>query len=264
MLLAALLMNFILYFAYSVFILHEPFSHTLEIFLTTPNSAFWLLRHSLGWVLIFIATQLAIEFYEKYSPGVFWQILIGRYIRSKTERRIVLFLDLVDSTPIAEQLDSQKNFGFIRDFIYFVSLAFLEYDGRIYQYVGDEIVVSWVHKPKNIIKCLNAVALASRLLQKNKAYFKKRYGFIPEFNVGIHSGELSVGEIGVVKKDIAMSGDTMNTAARIRDYSKKIKTNCVLSKDFLDGTNVKWRMKSLGPVDLKGKSEEIELLTLNV
>jgi adenylate cyclase len=173
-----------------------------------------------------------------------------------------MFLDLVDSTPTAEQLDSQQYFGFIRDFIYFVSIALLEYKGRIYQYVGDEVVASWLAEPGKGDDCLRAVVLSERLIKRNGNYFRKTYGFIPEFRVGIHAGEVTVGEIGIIKKDLVMSGDTMNTTARIRESCTDLKHKCLLSKEFLTTTRLRWPTDEMGAVELRGKNDCIELYAL--
>ena len=88
---------------------------------------------------------------------------------------------------------------------------------------------------------------------------------IPDFRVGIHLGEVTVGEIGVIKKDLAMSGDTMNTTARIRSACNELNHKYIMSKDFVDGSDIKeWQGESLGIIDLKGKSEGIELFSLNI
>ena len=55
-------------------------------------------------MIIFFITQLILIINEKYSPGVFMDILVGKYIQPKIETRIVMFMDLKDSTPIAEKL----------------------------------------------------------------------------------------------------------------------------------------------------------------
>lgn len=264
LLIFCVIMNFLLHYSYTVLVLNIDPSLAWNKFFSESRSLGWLLQHSVGWVALFLITQLSIEFYEKYSPGVFWDILIGRYIRPKDEIRIVMFLDLVDSTAIAEQLDSKLYFSFIRDFIYYVSIALLEYNGRIYQYVGDEIVVSWVKKSKNIDKCIKALVLSSKLLQRNRGYFMKRYGFVPEFKVGIHAGLVTVGEIGIIKKDIAISGDTMNTAARIRTACSEMNVKCLISKDVIEGHILGWDKESIGLVELKGKTDSIELYSLKI
>ena len=63
-----------------------------------------LLQKIVYWMSIFFITQLILIINEKYSPGVFLDILSGRYIQPKIENRIVMFMDLKDSTPIAEKL----------------------------------------------------------------------------------------------------------------------------------------------------------------
>ena len=261
---AALIMNFLLHITYSVFIMHLSLPSGLQRFFGHAASVAWLVQHSFGWVLLFLLTQIIIEVNEKYSPGIFWAILIGKYIQPKIEKRIVMFIDLNDSTSIAERLGSTDNFKFIRDFIYYVSVALMEYDGRIYQYVGDEIVVSWLYKPKNVHKCLSALVLSDRLLRRKSGYFKGRYGVLPEFKVGIHAGEITVGEIGLIKKDIAMSGDTMNTAARICNSSTELGNKYIASKEFLDSITINWESESMGMVDLKGKSDSMELFALKI
>lgn len=261
---ASLLMNFLLHITYSVFILNFTIGHGLHSFFGKATSIVWVLQHSLGWVILFVLSQMIIEINEKYSPGIFWAILIGKYIQPKVEKRIIMFIDLNDSTSIAEKLGSTDNFKFIRDFIYYVSVALLEYNGRIYQYVGDEIVVSWIYKPQNVHKCLDALSMSSRLLKRSNNYFHQRYGFLPEFKVGIHVGEVTVGEIGLIKKDIAMSGDTMNTTARICNSSSELGTKYIVSKDFLENINIRWPIESLGMVELKGKSDSMELFALKM
>jgi adenylate cyclase len=256
----------VLHFTYIGLIEKEPLTTELghnyyKIFQTSL-----FLSQMIRWLIIFLITILFIEVNEKYSPGVFFDILLGRYLTPKNEKRTVMFIDLVDSTAIAEQLGHKKYFRFIRDFIYFVSVALLENDGQIYQYVGDEVVVSWHVKKRNANrKCLQALLDCKRILQRNKNYFKRQYGVIPQFRAGIHTGEVTIGEIGVIKKDLAMSGDTMNTAARLRSATSELNQQVIISNDFACQTNLKnWEVINLGMVDLKGKELAMELHALKL
>jgi adenylate cyclase len=202
---------------------------------------------------------------EKYSPEVFIDILIGKYIEPKIEKRIVMFMDLKDSTPIAEKLGHQQYFKFIRDFIYQVSTAIIEFEGTIYQYVGDEIVASWKFEKNKSRKCLEALIESRKNIQRQGSYFRAKYGLVPEFRVGIHLGNVTVGEIGVIKKDLAMSGDTVNTTARIRSATSELNQQFIVSKDFIENIDLEqWQSTSLGIVDLKGKGSGIELFSLKI
>jgi adenylate cyclase len=224
-----------------------------------------LIRKILYWLILFTITQLYIEINEKYSPGVFLDIIRGKYIQPKIEKRIIMFIDLKDSTPIAEKLGHVENFKFIRDFIFHVSMALIDHDGRIYQYVGDEIIVSWPFTKKNMMKCMDSIIAAQKNIQKNGIQFRNSYDHIPEFRIGLHVGDVTVGQIGVIKKDLAMSGDTMNTTARIRSTCKELNKKFIMSKDFMEKSDLKeWQSESLGIVDLKGKAAGIELFSIRI
>jgi adenylate cyclase len=176
-----------------------------------------------------------------------------------------MFIDLKDSTPIAEKLGHQQYFLFIREFIFHLSMALIEHGGIIYQYVGDEIVVSWPFNNTNTKNCMSAVIECRKNIQKNGEEFRRRFGLVPEFRVGIHAGDVTVGEIGVIKKDLAMSGDTMNTTARIRSACNELNQKFIVSKDFIESSNLKdWQSESLGIIDLKGKASGIELFSLKI
>jgi adenylate cyclase len=265
LLLSALVLTFIIQYFNSVFVLGQSSATTIQEIKSYVLHKNWLLAKVVYWISIFFVTQLILIINEKYSPGVFLEILTGHYIQPKIENRIIMFMDLKDSTPIAEKLGHSVYFEFIREFIYLLSLAIIEFEGSIYQYVGDEVVCSWKNTEKNTIKCLNAVIQSRKHIQKKSNYFKRRYGVVPEFRVGINVGEVTVGEIGVLKKDLAMSGDTMNTTARIRSACNELNHHFIVSKDFVEASGLKgWQTESLGLVDLKGKDQSIELFSLKI
>ena len=69
----------------------------------------------------------------------------------------------------------------------------------------------------------------------------------------------------MIKKDLAMSGDTMNTTARIRSACNELNHNFIVSKQFIENIDLKeWQSKSLGLVELKGKGSGVELFMLNI
>ncbi len=262
---SALALSFIIQFASFVLISGQTPGLAVHNILLYALHKNWLIQKIIYWMVIFFITQLFLLINERYSPGVFLDIFLGKYLQPKIETRIIMFMDLKDSTPIAEKLGHQLYFKFIRDFIYQISTAIIEYEGRIYQYVGDEAVSSWLFDKNNTRKCMDSVILARKRIQKKSEHFRREYGFVPEFRVGIHLGEVTVGEIGVIKKDLAMTGDTMNTTARIRSATNELNHNFIVSKQFMDNIDLEdWQSENLGPVDLKGKNSEIELFSLKI
>ncbi len=78
------------------------------------------------------------------GPGTLRALLLGRYLRPVSEERIFLFLDLSDSTPIAERLGPLLFSQFKNDFFHDVARPVVATQGEIFQYVGDEVVVTWL------------------------------------------------------------------------------------------------------------------------
>ena len=73
-----------------------------------------------------------------------------------------------------------------------------------------------------------------------------------------------VGEIGQIKRDIAFSGDVLNTTSRIQAMCNELDVEILASKQFAD---IAYRLpkgvtkKELGKEKLRGKTEEIEMVT---
>jgi adenylate cyclase len=265
LLISAFVIVFTVHFVNSVFVQHLSAYNAFENIIAYALFKDWLLLKVVYWLIIFFITQLFVTINDKYAPGVFLDIILGKYLQPKLEKRIVIFIDLKDSTPIAEKLEDLQYFKFLREFIYLVSAAIIEFEGSIYQYVGDEVIASWRLNNKNSRKCMDAVIEARKNIQKQSEEFRKLYGLVPEFRVGIHVGNVTMGEIGVLKKDLAMSGDTMNTTARIRSACNELNHKFIVSKDFIDNIDLKeWQSESLGIIDLKGKEEGIELFALKI
>jgi adenylate cyclase len=265
LLLVALAAGVLIFFLHFLFIkgagLDETASQFRNYFINTSLATDSLLF----WLVMLLSAQIIVEIDQKYSPGVFWEILTGKYLKPRNEKRIIMFLDLKDSTPIAEQLGHEKYFLFIKDFIYYVSRAVLENNGMIYQYVGDEVVVTWPYRKQNVQKSINTVIESRKAIQRSSDYFRREYAIVPEFRVGLHAGDVTIGEIGIIKKDIAISGEAMNIAARIRSACNELNQKFVVSKEYFDtGILKSWQGENLGEVSLKGVDESIQLYALKI
>lgn len=199
------------------------------------------------------------------GQNVLFNYMAGRYDPPIEEELIFMFLDLKSSTTIAEKIGLTKNHKFLNDFFHDMTDAILESKGKIYQYVGDEVVIVW--KIKDGIKDLNCLNLFWNIkddIEKKKDVYIERYGVYPEFKAGIHVGEVIAGEIGDLKKDIAYHGDTVNTAARIQAECNKYGVLLLVSRDILYQMNFipEYEAKSIGSIKLRGKETELELFSV--
>lgn len=231
-----------------------------DVFLTR---GFMIFMIDLG--IMTLLTILIIEVTDKYGPGGFWSMMRGKYNKPKIENRIFVFLDINDATTIAEKLGHTKYFRLLREFFADITIPILANGGEIYQYVGDEVVLSWKNTPLNKIRCLKFIRQAFFILKRKEKRYIKRYGFAPSFKTGIHAGEVTAGVIGIVKKDLVYSGDTLNTTARIRAKCHDLNQPFVLSGDFLHDfhTPHSFHITEIGEMEFKGRVEKEKLYSLS-
>ncbi len=223
------------------------------------------LKNIILWALVVALTQMAIMINDKFGHGLLWDMIYGKYHLPRSEDRVFMFLDLRSSTTIAEKLGNEKYHQMLKDLFAHITDPILDHRGEIYQYVGDEVVISWKHDvgiaANNCINCF--FSIKEKLTLKKQQYLEK-YGFAPAFKAGIHFGKVIAGEIGIIKRDITYSGDVLNTAARIQgkcnDFEVDILTSQSLIEQLPDTTA--FELKPLGSIALRGKEQRLELVTL--
>lgn len=249
---------------YTVYIIESRYFDEMHRFLWKNVSAVIILNFSV-WSVIFLLTEFILQVSDKYGKGVLLNFIMGKYHKPKEEIRIFMFLDIKSSTSIAEALGNLKYFQMLNDFFYDVTDSVLETKGEIYQYVGDEVVISW--QLKNGIEnenCLNCFFLIYDMLEKASDKYRDKYGLVPTFKTGVHFGLVSVGEIGVSKREITFSGDVLNTTSRIQELCNRYDRKLIVSKDLLDiiRSDNKFFQEELGEMNLRGKSTPIVLFSI--
>ncbi|HXN43676.1 MAG TPA: adenylate/guanylate cyclase domain-containing protein [Xanthobacteraceae bacterium] len=211
------------------------------------------------------AVNLAIMLGRLLGPRILVSLLTGRYHRPREEQRIVLFMDLRGSTQAAEKLGDEQFHRFLNQVFWDVTDPVLEAGGEIYRYVGDEIIVTWpVRRGAIHAACIACVFAVEDALARRRDQYLAEFGIEPRLRSALHAGPLIVGEMGDVKREIVMLGDTMNTAARIEGICRTMQKDYIASAPALEFASLPAgvRAQSLGPVALRGKESGIELFAL--
>jgi adenylate cyclase len=134
--------------------------------------------------------------------------------------------------------------------------------GEIYQYVGDEVIISWpIQKGLRDWNCLRCFFKIENEIANRKMHYQHRYGFLPTFKAGMHAGAATVGEIGVIKKDIVYSGDVLNTTSRIQGECNRHQVSLLISSDLLAQLPLdnSYTIRPIGEISLRGKAEKMQL-----
>ena len=201
------------------------------------------------------------------GPGILLGYVTGRYHHPRREERIFMFLDLKGSTSIADRLEADKYFGFLHHYFTEMSEPILETDAEIYQYVGDEVVLTWrMRAGLEEAACIRAFFLIEDQIRRNRELFMSRYGVVPEFKAGVHAGLVITAQIGELKSEIVYNGDVLNTAARIQAACGELGRKLLVSASLVDrlGLGSPYVVERLGPTRLRGKEEPIELCAVSL
>ncbi|MFP2996715.1 adenylate/guanylate cyclase domain-containing protein [Spongiivirga sp. MCCC 1A20706] len=226
--------------------------------------SFWSIVFYMG--VIMDAALFYSELTEHLGNEVLYNFSFGKYHKPKQETRIFMFLDMKSSTTIAEEIGHIKYFDLLKLYYSHMTNAILETSGEIYQYVGDEIVITWTEEVglsnNNCIECYFKI---EDTIHKKRDRYLKSFGLVPEFKAGYHIGKVSAGQIGVLKKEIVYTGDVLNTSARIQsecnNYNSSILISGILANKLNSEAN--WVSDKKGEIILRGKTEAVELFAIS-
>ena len=101
------------------------------------------------------------------------------------------------STTIAEQLGHVRFYTLLDELFHEISQPVLQTKAEIYQYVGDEVVLTWemAHGLRNS-NCLKTFFMFQENLLKHSENYVKNFGVRPEFKAGLHFGKVVSAQIG--------------------------------------------------------------------
>lgn len=210
-------------------------------------------------IFLILLLNFLLHINRKFGPGILFSMITGKYYRPTQEKRIFMFLDMRNSTRMAESLGNYKYSLLIKDCIHVMSDLILRYRAQVYQYVGDEIVLTWPKqkglKDQNF---LNIYFAYLQRLDDKKEYFLKHYNTMPFFKAGIDEGLVTVTEVGDIKRELAYHGDALHTAARLEKMCNQLNQKVLITENLnsqiIDVAD--FNVDFLGDYLLKGKGRK--------
>lgn len=217
--------------------------------------------------IVFIITQIVILNFilqsdRTFGPSRLANFLTGKYHLPVVEDRVFLFIDLKDSTTSAEQLGSIKYSMLIKDCFADINTLVRQFKGEIYQYVGDEVVITWKNsQAMEQPYCVDIFFAFKDLLESKVSYYQTKYGLLPKFKAGVNGGNVTATEIGDVKRDIAYHGDVLNTASRIQGECNKYGQIFLIEAKLFDRISgaKNYETTLIENLKLKGKHDIIDV-----
>jgi adenylate cyclase len=217
----------------------------------------------IGFALLAVfAIHFVLQVRRIVGSRVLINFILGRYHQPLDEERIFMFLDVSGSTALAERLGGIGAYSMISRFFFDVAQETARYGGETHEYIGDEVVVTWpLIRGSGNARCLQCYfAICDRMESKAPRY-KRDFGLVPAFRVGLHGGPIVAGECGDDKREIVYFGDTVNTAKRLQEACRDYERPMLISGDLMKQIELSdcYSSEDLGSTVLRGLSHETRL-----
>ncbi|MBF9140604.1 adenylate/guanylate cyclase domain-containing protein [Hymenobacter properus] len=215
-----------------------------------------------GYGILSLFTSLLYQLSNKIGRPALLRLFLGRYHHPVAEQRIFLFVDVKGSTTLAEQLGNERYSQFIRDFFFDMGAPIVAHRGEIYQYVGDEVVVTWEWKTGiGRARCVGCFFAMQQAIDLRRTYYLRTYGTVPVFKAGLHGGPVMATQVGAVKTELVFHGDVLNTTARIEAQCNALHSRLLLSASLYDALPhpPEFRFEAKGEFPLRGKAGTVAL-----
>ena len=190
-----------------------------------------------------------------------FHLTVGTYHRPVIQEKVLVFLDINNSTGLAERLGAVQTKSLIGKFLFDISKPITDHGGEIYLYKGDGLIALWdwyeAVRDNEILRAIDAVFAT---VKREQPEYLEQFGIVPSFRIGVHGGEVVVSEQGDTKRSIGVYGTTINIAARMEEAAKAHNLACAISGDVVEALHRDdGRLLPIGHEKVRGIDNEIRI-----
>jgi class 3 adenylate cyclase len=190
-----------------------------------------------------------------------FHLMIGTYHRPVIEQKVLIFIDINNSTGLADQLGALQIKSLVGKFLFDISKPITDHGGEIYLYKGDGLIAIWDwEEAVRADKLLSAIDAVFAAVRRERPSYMAQFGVVPAYRIGVHGGDVVVSEQGDIKRSIGIYGSTINLASRMEEAAKLHGVACAISGDVaraLSGAG--GRLHQIGSDKIQGISAEIPI-----
>ena len=190
-----------------------------------------------------------------------FHLTVGTYHRPVIQEKVLVFLDINNSTGLAERLGAVQTKSLVGKFLFDISKPITDHGGEIYLYKGDGLIALWdwyeAVRDNEILRAIDAVFAT---VKREQPEYLEQFGIVPSFRIGVHGGEVVVSEQGDTKRSIGVYGTTINIAARMEEAAKAHNLSCAISGDVVEALHRDdGRLLPIGHEKIRGIDNEIRI-----
>ena len=178
------------------------------------------------------------------------------------ERYLVsMFVDMRGSTKLAEHRLPFDTVFIVNRFFAAVSQAVIEAGGQPNQFLGDGELALFGLTTSPQVACRQALKAAAKIaanIDELNRFLEHDLREPLRFGIGIHGGEVIVGDIGYRSHMVFTAlGDAVNVAARLQDMTKTLACEAVFSEEVCKTSAMATEAFSSQQVAIRGRAEPL-------
>lgn len=174
----------------------------------------------------------------------------------------IFFSDIQGFTSVSEKLKPELLIEMLHKYLDALSTIIMEHQGTIDKYEGDAIIAFWnapLDTKEHETLAVKAALACEQKLSEINPVFKELYGVELKTRIGIHTGRVTVGNLGSQKHfDYSFIGDAGNLASRLEGVNKVFGSDILVSKTTYE--KVKGiDFRKIGTIKVVGRDEPVEV-----
>ncbi len=233
----------------------KAISNTFNFLLSGLFISYFIYYYTLSSLISFLR-----RLRKTFGQYVFYNYITGKYAQP-IEDRLFMFIDLNDSTRIAEEIGHVKYSRLLNRCFDDIILSLKRFKYDIYQFVGDEMVLTWLTKDDNDGKAIKMFECIKEQLKLFEEVNKFSFGVQPTFKTAVSSGMVTATLVGDKSKNVVYHSDVLNTTARLLGLCKSYKQDILFTQFYLKRLTkpLLFKPQHIDTLKLRGKSNNTKV-----
>lgn len=191
----------------------------------------------------------------------------GRLRLGGEKRELTIFFSDIESfSSFSERLAPEALTSLLNEYLSDMSAIIKDEGGYLDKYIGDAIVAFWnapLPQADHAARACRAALRCQRKLAERRADFERQAGVALRARIGIHSGLVTVGNMGSYERfNYTILGDAANLASRLEGANKAFGSSILVSENTWRSAGEGWVGRELAKLRVLGRQTPVRVYEL--